>query len=320
MAVMLNYLSQSYSEVVVKKLFTLSAFLFIPIIALLFVQCSESTIDSNDQALSLNKGGIGEVAIGNNLSFPARVADDFPIIPIAATTFDVPYTGAYEELTADEIALLEASGPWYAQKVDGNVWQAEYTELGAKEEVSFVDWSDNIESFNPRANTSFRLEVTLYKELVDPMTGYKMGVLAFPNSPSETQGTNTTTYDSYLSTMVSNQAKLVVQHYDADPSTLVWNGTSWDGTVSTETVVFAVELNVGGKLIYGAASGGWKPQTSGKYRLTFYLPSTSEIVIGGTTRIDYVPASQVAFPAIVAANNLSYIDIVVDPRTTGGGK
>ena len=73
--------------------------------------------------------------------------------------------------------------------------------------------------------------------------------------------------------MVSNQAKLVIQHYDADASTLVWNGTSWTGAYTPESVVFAVELNVGGKLIYGAASGGWKPQTSGKYRLTFYLPS-----------------------------------------------
>ncbi len=100
--------------------------------------------------------------------------------------------------------------------------------------------------------------------------------------------------------MVSNQAKLVIQHYDADPSTLVWNGTSWDGAVSTENVVFAVELNVGGKLIYGAASGGWKPQTAGKYRLTFYLPTTSEIFIGSTTRIDYVPASQVAFAEVDA--------------------
>ena len=66
--------------------------------------------------------------------------------------------------------------------------------MSAAEEVSIVDWSDNIESFNPRANTSFRLEVTLYKELLNPMTAYKMGVLAFPNSPSETQGTDKDTY------------------------------------------------------------------------------------------------------------------------------
>ncbi len=300
-----------------RKLFTLSAFVFISIVALLFIQCSESTIDPNDQALSLNKGGIGEVAIGNNLSFPVLVADDFPIIPIAAATFYVPYTGAYEELSAEEIALLEANGPWYSQKVDGNVWQAQYTELSAQEEVSFVNWGDNIESFNPRVNTAYRLEVSLFKELLTPMFGYNMAVLAYPNSPDETQGTDSHTYDSYLSTMVSNEAKLVIQHYDADPSTLVWNGTSWDGTVSTENVTFAVELNVAGKYIYGAASGGWKPQTTGKYRVTFYLPTTSEIVIGGSTRIDYIPASQVAFAQIDATNNLSYIDIVVDGRNTG---
>ncbi len=178
-----------------KKFSALFTLLFIPLIAILFVQCNEPVIEPSDQemVLSLNKGGPGEESIGNNLSFPALVGDDFPITPISAPSFTVPYTGAYEELTAEEIDWLEANGPWYAQKVDGNVWQAQYTELSAAEEVSIVDWSDNIESFNPRVNTAFRLEVTLYKELLDPMTGYKMAVLAFPNSPSETQGTDTDT-------------------------------------------------------------------------------------------------------------------------------
>ncbi len=40
-----------------KKLFTLSVFLFIPLIAMLFVQCTEQFVDPNDQetVLSLNK-------------------------------------------------------------------------------------------------------------------------------------------------------------------------------------------------------------------------------------------------------------------------
>ncbi len=50
----LNYLFQSYSEVAVKKLLTRSVFLFIPIIAILFVQCSEQFVEPNYQE-TLNK-------------------------------------------------------------------------------------------------------------------------------------------------------------------------------------------------------------------------------------------------------------------------
>ena len=78
-----------------KKFSALFTLLFIPLIAILFVQCNEPVIEPSDQemVLSLNKGGPGEESIGNNLSFPALVADDFPITPISAPLFSVDIYG-----------------------------------------------------------------------------------------------------------------------------------------------------------------------------------------------------------------------------------
>ncbi len=59
---------------------------------------------------------------------------------------------------------IEIAGSWYAQKVDGNVWQADFESTGAID-VTFIDWGDNIESVNPKTLRPFRLEVTLYKDV-----------------------------------------------------------------------------------------------------------------------------------------------------------
>ena len=53
---------------------------------------------------------------------------------------------------------------WYAQKVDGNIWQADFAYTDAVD-VSYIDWGDNMESFSPTQGKPFRLEVTLYKDL-----------------------------------------------------------------------------------------------------------------------------------------------------------
>ncbi|MCJ7554819.1 MAG: hypothetical protein MUO34_13165 [Ignavibacteriaceae bacterium] len=295
-----------------KKFFALFTFLFIPLVAILFVQCNEPVIEPTDQdmVLSLNKGGGVEVVL-NHLSFPALLADGYTLTPIDETLWGVAYTGPYTGLTAEEIAWLAANGPWYAQKVDENVWQAQYTELTALEDVSFIDWGDNIESFSPKVGQPFRLEVTLYKELLTPMTAYTMALLANPSSPDEIQGTNTVTYDGYLATIASDKAKLVIQKYTTAPT--VWNGSSWDGADVPVAVSFGVELNVGGKLIFGASSGGWKPKVEGNYRITYYLPGSVEVNLSNAV-IGPAPTDQVAFPVVDAGNNLTYVDIVVVPK------
>ncbi len=106
---------------------------------------------------------------GNNVSFPVIAVDGFSVPAITEMLFTVPYTGSFPGLTPDQIVILNAAGPWYAQKTEGNTWQAEVANQPG-ESVTFINWGDNIESVNPKLRRPFRLEVTLFKVLDAPMT------------------------------------------------------------------------------------------------------------------------------------------------------
>ncbi len=309
-----------------KKLFILFSFLFIPIIALLFVQCSESSIDPNDQdtALALYSGGASSAPIPNNLSFPGLLADGYTIPSINSTTFTTIYTGTYDGLSAEQLAVVEDSS-WYAQKVDGNVWQAgfiNYSEVQGSEKVTFIDWGDNIESVNAKVGRPFRLEVTLYSNCMsDKLDEYTMALLANPSSKDEIQGTNGVFFRGKWATVASGKAKIVVQKYTTAPT--VWNGSSWDGAETPESGFgFAVELNVGGKLIFGASQGGWVPDEVGNYRITFYLEDSEVNFEGaapgnyGQDATDYNPLNR---PIVDSQDNITYVDMVV-AEAGGGGK
>jgi hypothetical protein len=290
-------------------------------------------------------GGEPEPTQGNNLSFPAIAVDGYSITPITATLFNVAYTGDYPGLTAAEIAGLVASGPWYPQKTTGNTWQADYQNAVGPVEVTYVDWGDNVESNNPKVRRPFRLEVQLYKQLNewdvfnnDPstgMTGYNMAVLEYPSSANELQGTNKITYEGNFATVVSPRWGLRIQYCgDAIPDNLYWNGERWlspTASCSDVPVSFAVELNVGVKLIFGASEGGWKPDKLGSYRITFFgLPggptnlSLSTAEIGNYSDFSVPPApiapeadeGGAATPVVDSLNNLSYVDVKV---ISGGG-
>ncbi len=150
-------------------------------------------------------------------------------------------------------------------------------------DVTTIDWGDNIESVDAYVRRPFRLEVVLFKDLVEPMTAYRMALLEYPSSPDEVQGTDTTTYESSSATVVSGKPRLVIQALGtADPATLTWDATKslWtsDGSALPATPIgFAPELNVAGKYIYGASTGGWKPTVAGTYRVTFYIPTDSAV-------------------------------------------
>jgi hypothetical protein len=286
---------------------------------------------------------------GNNLSFPALAVDGYAINPIALSQWTVPYTGPYTGLTPDAIELLADSGPWYAQKTEGNTWQADYL-TNQSVNVTYVDWGDIIESNNPKVGRPFRVEVQLYKLLnawedfepgVNSMTGYVMAMLANPSSPDEVQGNNKATYDGNLATVVSNLWKLRIQKCgSAIPETtdLYWNVDRWVSptiTCTDEPIAFAVELNVGGKLIYGASTGGWKVKTAGWYRITFYGPPTTNLSLVGAVVADYddfdsAPVEEpvlaaeegetgAATPVVDDANNISYVDVLAVASGGGGG-
>lgn len=292
----------------------------------------------------------GEGAQGNNLSFPALAVDGYAINAIAESQWTVPYTGPYTGLTASEIALLEETGPWYAQKTEGNTWQADYLTNQAVD-VTYVDWGDIIESNNPKVGRPFRVEVQLYKLLnpwdefvpgANSMTGYVMAMLANPSSPDEVQGNNMLTYEGNLAMVVSNLWKARIQKCgDAIPeeTDLYWNVDRWVSptiTCTDEPISFAVELNVGGKLIYGASTGGWKVKTAGWYRITFYGPPTTNLSLVGAEVADYIDfasAPPVVVPVLAAeegetgaatpvvddANNISYVDVLAVASGGGGG-
>jgi len=297
----------------------------------------------------------GEGAQGNNLSFPALAVDSYTINAIAQEQWTVPYDGPYTGLSAEEIQALEYGAPWYAQKTEGNTWQANYEE-GFPVNVTYVDWGDVIESVNPKVGRPFRLEVQLYKLLNewadfddDPetgngMTGYVMAMLANPSSPDEVQGNNTVTYEGNLATVVSNLWKLRIQYCgDAIPAEILglyWDGSAWAGGTTTCTdvpVAFAVELNVGGKLIYGASTGGWKVKEAGWYRITFYGPADTSLSLVDAVVANYddfkaapsvepVLAAEseegdegAATPVVDAGNNITYVDVLAVASGGGGG-
>ena len=269
----------------------------------------------------------------NNLSYPALAVDSFTIAPLSTTSFTVPYAGDYPGLTAEEIAALTASGPWYAQKTTGNAWQADFSSETSVD-VTYIDWSDNMETVSPKVRTPFRLEMVLFKALSVPMTGYTMSVLEYPSSSNELQGTNTSTYEGTLATVISATPKLIIQYLGSSVPTLTWDATKSLWTLADTTapdlvpISFAPELNVGGKYVFGASSGGWKPSTAGWYRITFYVPSGSGVNLALGTIADYATGfaestttegeGAVATAVLDTADNLTYIDVKVLPK--GGNK
>lgn len=265
------------------------------------------------------------VELTNNLSFPAIALDGFSITPLLTQGFAVPYLGNYPGLTTEEITYLQANGPWYPQKKTGNFWQAEYSNKG-NEDITYIDWGDNIESVYPKIRSPFRLEVTLYKALLSPMIAYTMAVLEYPSSANELQGTNTTTYQSNYASVVSAKPKLVIQYLgQTRPTDLVWSVNQWTSSSSTLTnvaVSFAPELNVGGKYIFGASAGGWKPTSLGWYRVTFYIPSGSGVNLTSATVANFsnnfaTPAEgTAATPVLDPVNNLTYVDLLA--KASGG--
>ena len=312
--------------------------IFVFLLAIFLVNCADPPVSPlPTESLVLYGGGNGNNGGGNggghtetqanNLSFPALLADGFALTPVTEL-LTVPYAGEYEGLTQAEIDALIATGPWYAQKVEGNVWQGPFETFTAGTPVAFIDWGDAMESVDPKIRRPYRVEFGVYVELATPMSAYTMALLAYPSSKDETQGTNGTRYDCDYATIASPLGKCVIQRYEPG-ATLTWNAAlgQWDGAYDPETGFgFAQELNVGGKFIFGASTGGWKPTELGEYRITFYFEQSSIVSLAGAQPGDYnggapiIPKIGENNTAVVdGANNLTYMDVTVVPGGGGGG-
>lgn len=280
-------------------------------------------------------GGGHTEPVGNNLSFPVIWSEGVSLTLrgiMEQATLTVPY---YDY----QIDCGGTPGYAYAQKVEGNIWQAENIKVMDMVEggvvINEIDWGDSLESVDMKVGRPVRVELSLYKtQLETPLTAFAMVMLANPSSPDEVQGACATewnngatafVYESSEATVYSPYSKVVIQKITGP--NLTWDGNKWIGDADSPVMVnFAGELNVAGKVIYGLSQGGWKPTSIGDYRITFYLPlnkntkfdaatiirlsvETEAVVteaeggdVGGEASVDWV-------------NNLTYIDVTV----VGGG-
>lgn len=296
----------------------------------------------------------GEDSAGNNLSYPV-IWSEGETLSLSGTMLQAELTVPYETNPCGDGAFA------YAQKTDGNVWQAEnmaFTE--SRVIVNEIDWGDSLESVDMKVGRPVRVELSLYEQVADlgltndealitTFTGYEMVMLANPSSPDEVQGVcalgtsaddnngaGIFTYASEWATVYSPHGKILIQKITQDEPVLSWNGTQWIGDVDNPIpgISFAGELNVGGKVIYGLSTGGWKPTAIGDYRITFYLPKdepantffdASTIIRVAAEETEVTVAAEeggdVGGEAYVdAANNLTYIDVTVVGGGGGGGK
>lgn len=290
----------------------------------------------------------------NNLSFPV-IWSEGTKLTLAGSMMNVSLTVPYDVTKdgliteADMLPCGDGLAYAYAQKTIGNSWQAENAVVTSEHVyVDEIDWGDSLESVDMKVGRPIRVELTLYKLLDTPMTGYNMVMLANPSSPDEVQGacattvpgTNDTaiTYPGTEATVYSPNGKIAIQllggtSEDVAPGDLTWDGAKWvDGNTEDPTTIgdpisvkFTGELNVGGKVIYGLSTGGWKPTAAGDYRITFFLPP-DENTFNTFFDADTIIRQAVETEAIVAAeeggtvggdayvdsaNNLTYIDITV---------
>lgn len=294
-------------------------------------------------ALAKGPGGGGgghTEPTGNNLSFPV-IWSEGVALPLRGVmeqaTLTVPY---YDyQVDCDGDGVVDAYP--YAQKVEGNVWQAENATVTEAVDVivNEIDWGDSLESVDMKVGRPVRVELSLYKtQLASTMTAFNMVMLANPSSPNEIQGacatilndgTTALIYESTEATVYSPYSKVVIQKVTGP--NLTWDGTQWIGDASTPVAVtFAGELNVGGKVIFGLSQGGWKPTSTGDYRITFYLPTDKNTKFDATTTIRVSTETEtiiveeeggdVGGEAYVDyEHNLTYIDVTVVGGGGGGG-
>lgn len=140
-----------------------------------------------------NGGKPGGETFGNNLSFPAvffeqptwlrAVVENGSPEPTKFTFTTPTY------LTGDDHA-------YFAQGVEGNVWQAGSLASTEPVVVDYVDIGDALETAPIKAGTNLRLELTLYEALDDTLTAFEITVLGGAKGggkptvkgPTESQG------------------------------------------------------------------------------------------------------------------------------------
>ena len=245
-----------------------------------------------------------EETVGNNLSVPVIFTEGVSLtLPGAASNFDFqqPYDlngdGVITAGNWDAITLTggdQLNGYFlFAQKVTGNLWQADSLLIPADTTettnlfVTTIDWGDSLEGSKPiNVGRPTRLEINFSKDLaaslpgdvaLEPtMTAYPMQLLANPSSSTEIQGASASTYpltgtlpnDGALTeeltqaSVYADTAGLALQYIVGTPQAddFLWNGDYWVDADPTDAVTIAAPitgLTFGGEItVAGKVSYG----------------------------------------------------------------
>ena len=284
-------------------------------------------------------GGGGETETGtNNLSFPAVHTAE----PGTAAYWNVPegvfgtdYT--YGCATAETVGTTtypntscvdNATGAFlkpsdcslkcpnqtldriYWQKIPANDWWAQSTgKPGAPPSVSFLDWSDSLESVTWKTKSTIRVETTPFvsapfldstaNNTFNTLAGFEMWHV-FGQGTNEQWGVRVReedllpyVYQSPNAIIHTPSARLNIAKLSVNTVACptapggtsgfagAWNPTtkSWEGTVLLRDMPYVAELNVGGKYVYGfnwaLRSDSFTGSKAGWWRLTFYTSDGS---------------------------------------------
>ena len=294
-------------------------------------------------------GGGDESAFGNNLSNPVVFAEGFGITGAKITGVTDYLNTGLRPLSAAEptpFAELGTAGLpffWtgntplgdgcYMQKTT-NTWQAEW-KLGTGAEMSArVDWGDNLVSQSFNATSVIRIENTLYDGTSSTMIGYVMdpACTSNPQSSSEMQGTKGVK-GSFIPTMYSVAPHLTIDKLTGQGGSVLKNvvdKTIAEGFVPEDAEesggpgLYAAEINVGGKLVYGYVLNMGRvllgEDKTGWYRITFSLePSGSVLTVPFTRGVKMTSVDASDTKAVLASDGYS-TSMEFQVKASRGGK
>ena len=291
-----------------------------------------------------------ETEFGNNLSVPVVFSEGIGLGGLPVTVEGARNAlntglrpGSTENLTVDAWPFFYAGnkadqGAYYLQQTL-NTWQADWrdgTAMGMQH--AEAAWGDNLTHHTWNTGAPIRVEVSLNDLSSGPLTGYNMTVISGSRN-TEVQGTDGSTA-SMTPTIYSVVPRLVVQRISGENGTVVQelvNKGVVEGFGAEEGPgVFAAEVNVGGKVLYGynlnigslSLNPGVDPV--GWYRIGFVLESratTSTIDVSRNVVIDQVANAAAVdsegetlkyTPQVSAEGNATWVDIYVDSAKGSG--
>jgi uncharacterized membrane protein YgcG len=311
-----------------------------------------SLLNTDDPSFAMKKDDGGDAGVaGNNLSLPVIWADGSLSLRYDMTE-PADLKGVFYELAGENWYVQDdPQNEWQAFNGVG-----EDFEIFGPIDITYVDWGDNLEVKAWPATGIVRVETRLYKALNVPQNAYTMMHIS-GLGVDEIWGTNGKVYGAEEATIYSDEAVLVIQRITKDepsgnePGDLRWDmqDRKWVGDDVLETRVweeilgeegpggYGAEVNVQGVVVYGY---NWNMKQDkekyepGVYRITFSLGNAHAMFTGDS----YIMAAEEEEPeASIEAEddegganipgyaeirpglNLTYIDVMIEAKSTGGG-